>query len=106
MNVDILVKYKITISDHDGYCSGSECELTTKEYKKLLKNIPELDDIRDYAKYADRVYTNRGSGYCNLNQEVIEEGLDRHDYNISVISAKIVKRYPQEIENTPDSDDK
>lgn len=86
MNIDVLVNFEVRISNHDGYCSGNECELEINQYTKLIKNVPKEKYINDYVKYANSVEIfNHGSGYCYLNKDCSDIGLQRHDYHISVI---------------------
>ena len=57
MSVHIEIIFREEVSDHSGYCSGEECELTTRVYKKQLEvEIGEITNNLEYfEKYADKV---------------------------------------------------
>ena len=93
MSVLLNITFKEEISDHDGYCSDSECELTTRIYKKVVNvNVNEItNNLQYFIKYADKAYVSEGnSGYCGFTDEVVKAGLDIHDVRITTIKVKIV----------------
>lgn len=83
--VHLLVEAKIAIFDHDGYCSGNECEyqyvirrfpillspgerITRRSIKKLMKKWAIGDP-----------FPNK-SGYCNASAEAPDDciGMEKH----------------------------
>ena len=93
MNIFIDITFKEEISDHDGYCSGGECELSTRIYNKIVEvDDNEINnDLQYYIKYADDVIINEdGSYYCDLGDDAKIAGLGPHDYRITVLNVKLV----------------
>ena len=96
------INAKLETSDHDGYCSGEECEYDVKtvtyivdlpnEYKNYpqgkLLNIDEFDV--DWEKYLPEPVLNNGSGYCGLSEECVNHELDIHDYKYTILSVEII----------------
>jgi hypothetical protein len=97
MSIKLLLTFVEDKSDHDGYCSGNECELISKTYTRII-NLPHeeiTNNLDYYRKYADDVemYRSLGyykSGYCKLSDEAVEVGLDRHDYLVKVARVEII----------------
>lgn len=97
----ILITALLEISDHDGYCSGDECEYTSRQIIHLCE-IPEqylneeIGKIVDYEeddwlKYLpDPELNTSESGYCELSEESESAGLSIHDYRYTIISIEIV----------------
>lgn len=80
-----IVEYIVERSDHDGYCSGEECSYINYT-KSMVINMSNMNygDIPNkyiidklYGYYKDNLGC--GSGYCDLSDESIKNGLDRHD---------------------------
>lgn len=93
MNIIIDITFKEEISDHDGYCSGGECDLSTRIYNKIVEvDVNEINnDLQYYIKYADDVIINEdGSYYCDLGDDAKIAGLGPHDYRITVLNVKLV----------------
>ncbi len=93
MSISISITFKEEMSSHDGYCSGGECELSTRKYKKVVQlDCEELtNNLQYYIKYADLVDINDiGSYYCDISDEVSHAGLDKHDYRITVLKVELV----------------
>ena len=93
MNIFIDITFKEEVSDHDGYCSGGECDLSTRIYNKIVEvDVNEINnDFRYYIKYADDVNINDdGSYYCDLGDGAKSAGLGPHDYRITVLKVKLV----------------
>jgi hypothetical protein len=94
MSVHIEILFKEEVSDHDGYCSGGECELTTRVYKKQVDvEISEITNNLEYfEKYADKVVCDHDSNsdWCDLSEEVISAGLTSHEYRITVMRVSLV----------------
>ena len=96
------INAKLETSDHDGYCSGEECEYDVKtvtyivdlpnEYKNYpqgkLLNIDEFDV--DWENYLPKPILNNGSGYCGLSEECVNHKLDIHDYKYTILSVEII----------------
>ena len=98
------MKAKITAhletSDHDGYCSGNECEYECKIIEKII-NAPDqyknfklgkIDNIEEYDwyKFLDEPGLNYyESYYCDLSWECNESGLDKHDFRYTIISVEL-----------------
>lgn len=97
-----VVEYTLEVSDHDGYCSGGDCEYK-KESKMyiidvpdVLKDTPEgvLENPQEYdwsVHLPKPKLNNYGSGYCNISQKAQDAGLERHDYKITVTKVEIVQ---------------
>jgi hypothetical protein len=94
MSIRIEILFKEEVSDHSGYCSGGECELNTRVYKKQVDvEIGEITNNLEYfEKYADEVVCDHSSNsnWCDLNEEVVSAGLDRHDNRITVLRVSLV----------------
>ena len=95
MNIFIDITFKEEVSDHDGYCSGGECDLSTRIYNKIVEvNVNEItNDLQYYIKYADEVIIDdEGSSYyCDLGDDAKSAGLGPHDYRITVLKVKLVE---------------
>lgn len=98
------MKAKITAiletSDHDGYCSGDECEYKVEEVVKII-NIPTeyKNHPIGFVKKIDETFWNKflpqpdlsgGSMYCELSKNCKEIGLDIHDYRYSILEIEII----------------
>lgn len=94
MSVYIEILIKEEISNHDGYCSGGECELTTRVYKKQVEvEMGEITNNLEYfEKYADKVVCEDGvnSNYCDLGEDVVSAGLTAHEYRITIMRVSLV----------------
>lgn len=92
VRVEILIKEEV--SNHDGYCSGGECELTTRVYKKQVEvEMGEITNNLEYfEKYADKVVCEDGvnSNYCDLGEDVVSAGLAAHEYRITIMRVSLV----------------
>lgn len=94
MNIFIDITFKEEVSDHDGYCSGGECDLSTRIYNKIVEvDVNEINnDLQYYIKYADKVIINDdGSYYCDLGDGAKIAGLGQHDYRITVLKVNLVR---------------
>jgi len=94
MSIRIEILFKEEISDHSGYCSGGECELNTRVYKKQVDvEIGEITNNLEYFwKYADEVVCDHSSNsnYCDLSEEAVSAGLARHDNRVTVLRVSLV----------------
>ncbi len=98
MKVKIISK--LETSDHDGYCSGEECEYECKHvetivpvpnmYKSYPKGkINDLDKF-DWIKLLPEPDLNTsGSYYCDNSDECETKGLGSHDYRYTILSVEI-----------------
>jgi hypothetical protein len=92
-HVPIQITFKEEVSDHDGYCSGGECELTTRIYKKVIHvDVSEIANRLEYfTKYADEVICNDdGSYYCDLRDDAKTAGLQKHDHRVTVLNVEVI----------------
>ena len=102
-----IMKAKITAtletSDHDGYCSGGECEYNVQTVSYIIeipheyKNYPQgklinLDEYGiDWVKLLPEPDLNYdGSGYCDLSSKCNNHGLGIHDYKYTILSIELV----------------
>ncbi len=108
------VKALLEMSEHDGYCSGEECDYTTMEKEFIIpvpeeyRNTPpgslvEIDqDIwsvalpfpaEEYKEYrSDIRWHYQGyyqSHYCRIHPTAEARGLAKHDYRYKVLSVEI-----------------
>lgn len=80
------MSFKIQVSDHDGYCSGNECE-----YNEWIEHIVDWQDKdinaeqREIEKRLEANLNLNGSGYCKASFEAGKHGLVNHDYRITFI---------------------
>lgn len=88
---NILVTAKLIISDHDGYCSGNECEISVKTNEYTLK-IPDNisnDDFENIEKYLPvQKINDSGSFYCKNASNFKLHDIEKHDYRYEIISVK------------------
>lgn len=117
------MKAKITarleISDHDGYCSGDECEYSSSIVVKKV-DVPEEYDDYGYGKINNLNEYNweqfleppelddRGyhcSYYCCLSDECIAHGLNVHDYRYTILSVKLVENDDEEEESEEEDEE-
>jgi hypothetical protein len=97
----VKIVSKLEISDHDGYCSGEDCEYTVKvveniadlpiEYKSHSKGkLNNLNEF-DWKKLLPEPYINEdGSYYCDVDEECKAHGLGQHDYRYTILSVEII----------------
>lgn len=95
MSITLRITFKEEVSDHNGYCSGEECELYTQIYKKVVEvDTKEItNNLQYYRKYANAIDVGGmgGSYSCRVSDEVTKSGLNRHDVRISVLKVKLVE---------------
>ena len=90
----IVITAQLETSNHDGYCSGDECEYESRIVNEIvdiwdtgvvsLHEIPHSDLISLLPK--PRVDDEQQSMYCERSPEVREHGLDVHDYRYTIIA--------------------
>lgn len=89
-------------SDHDGYCSGSECYyeserkifvfVTPTQYEKSSIGFIEDYDEKDIIHLLPKPQINMsGSCYCINSIEADERDLCIHDYRYNIISVEIIQ---------------
>ena len=102
MSTTLRLKFNVISNDHDGYCSGGECEEDEKiVYKNVLHNIDEYfekynkgDKITgaDFEiikeEYEDVKALPSGSCYCNN----MSSKYDIHTENWILLSAKVIDK--------------
>lgn len=104
----LRIEYMYESSNHDGYCSGNECEYAIENCTHISTRIPkeytnydvgtELKDVPfDYehlVHLCEPGFPGFGpyyqSGYCELSDECIVRNLDKHDFRVTVTSVQIV----------------
>ena len=104
----VTFKYLVEIVDHDGYCSGEDCEYESK-IETVTVSIPAGEDAEnieklsksELVKYLPLIPTTiwkggrqvdlenmpsaRQSGYCRLQGQAKKSGIARHDYRITIL---------------------
>ena len=97
----LKIKYIVEISDHDGYCSGGECEFQVKRRTKIV-TCPFMPDYEVGSKIPLWEYDFAtllppwaklnvfGSNYCKTSEESKEHNLHGHDYRYVVYSVRRV----------------
>jgi hypothetical protein len=99
---------KLEMNNHDGYCSGDECQYTKKIVKaNIVVPYPYIDspvgkivNTREY-KWANHLpvpdVNYCGSGYCGCRQP--EGGVGQHEYRYTIKKVEIVEnnKYKAEI---------
>lgn len=107
----ILITALLEISDHDGYCSGNECEYTLRKIVHLC-DVPEeyqdyevgkLEKEEEKEEWSDKEWSEywihylpeqevntHESYYCELNPGCESVGLERHDYRYTILNVEIV----------------
>lgn len=93
---------KLETSDHDGYCSGNECEYkceiieTIIDVPEIYKSYPlgKLNNVNEYewTTFLPTYIVNQcGSCCCNLSPKSIRNGLGIHDYEYTILSVEIIE---------------
>jgi len=90
----IEITARLYISDHDGYCSGNECEGIVKEVQHVVNLNEDIYKInKENMEYWKRhlpepKLNTSGSYFCNKSVMCQKYGLDKHDYRYEVVSVK------------------
>ena len=99
MKVEITAK--LEKSDHDGYCSGEECEYKRETIKYIVNQVPNpyqthqsglienIDDFDWVSLLPEPEINYSGSYYCDCSKKCEAHGLDRHDYRYTVLQVKL-----------------
>lgn len=98
-NMKAKITARLETSDHDGYCSGEECEYECKIIERIV-NAPEqyknskpgkIDDLSEYdwENFLEPPELNKGSYYCSLSPKCKENKLGVHDYKYTIISVEL-----------------
>lgn len=98
----VKVSATLHISDHDGYCSDEECDLT-KESVEAVVDVPKqymrqvvtsgaapLHPTDVWEALLPTPTVNFGSGYCKLSAPCVALDLERHDYRYTVHAVEVV----------------
>ncbi len=88
----VKITAKLEISDHDGWCSGSECEYT-HTIKTYIVNISDEEyyDGIDWIIFLPTPEINTfGSYYCDLSDESEKNNLSNHDYKYTIVNVVIL----------------
>ena len=105
----IKVITKLYVSDHDGYCSEDECQLSKydllsiipvpKFLRKLVKKDgvdTELSPFRAeqylsfWREQLPKILLHCGSCYCGLSEECENEQLQKHEYKYEITNLQVV----------------
>jgi len=97
----ILLHILVEKSEHDGYCSESECEYSSESYK-LVVPIPDNGDFDafgtiplniwdEYLEQYKKDMDFGGSYYCRVSSEARRHGLGQHELVVSVIECEVVQ---------------
>jgi len=93
---------KVEKSDHDGYCSGDECEYSVENITQIVnypskgdlkigdKIDPELISGSEYLNSFEPCLNYSGSRFCDNSVESNKNGLELHDFKITVIKATVI----------------
>lgn len=91
--IKLKIKAKLEIADHDGYCSGGECEYTCS-IKTYIVDVPDWCTVlaEDYKYLVNYLPTPPnmdmfGSGYCDLSDECVKNDLYKHSYRYTILEA-------------------
>lgn len=122
-DTELLVKLEIDFesSDHDGYCSGGECEYTQEGVTRFVPLpecfidseigtvLPTHDTFWSYlwekkccGKNDRGLYDIAGGSYsCQMDNNSQDSGLDQHTVRIVVMNAQVVeyKEFEQYTQN-------
>jgi hypothetical protein len=84
----VKITVKLEISDHDGYCSGSESEYTyvIKKYIRHIKtsNISQYNDSFWINLLPEPKINYWGSFYCDLSEDSKKHKLGKHEYRYTI----------------------
>ena len=88
------IDYTVETSDHDGYCSGSECEYDSYRLNTSFVIPSDIDiSVKKWCKYRlkekHESEMGGGSGYCDLSNESILHNLDLHECRVTIHSIDI-----------------
>ena len=105
----LKITYKLETSDHNGYCSGEECEYEERE-KTFVMPVPK--ELSQY-KIGDKIPVTeyewkmprrlkpqlnlRPGGCCGVSRECVARGLSQHDFNYTVMAYEMVPASPSNI---------
>jgi hypothetical protein len=105
--VELVVYFEL--SDHDGYCSGDQCDYVAYT-KTVIVPIPYFydqlvidgDKVKNCNDYDWSIYLHdkykmnaNGSYFCHLSPEAEDHGLTRHDCRMTVLSATVLNLHKE-----------
>lgn len=97
----VIITALLETSDHDGYCSGNECEYKQQYVEKKVEIPKELlhkeqITIENYnwLEFFEEpeLCVDAGSYFCDISSECENNLLGRHDYKYTVVKIEIVNK--------------
>ncbi len=96
-SMKVKIKAKLEIADHDGYCSGGECEYSCsiKEYIIDAPYYTPNDTSKLNLQYLINLLPTPkidtwGSGYCDLSDECKLNDLDKHSHKYTILEVNVL----------------
>lgn len=89
----LKVNYTLEIADHDGYCSGNECQYSQQYLNTIIYidtdyvdtyNIDNEDNWYFYEKFLDFPEILSGSRCCHQSDECYDNNLNCHEVRITI----------------------
>jgi len=107
-NKEMLIRIhaQLFASDHDGYCSGNECELEIRDTYHVV-DVPWTEDINTKDKsywisfLPEPNINTDGSYFCSNSSKSKNMGLSVHDYKYVIQSVNLVESSPQRGSSPP-----
>ena len=96
MSSIVKVTAKLETSDHEGYCSGNECQYERKTVQETILLPAKIRNVQDLAEHNLEGYLPKpdlnyyGSCYCDLSSKCEKHGLRCHDYKYTIKSIEIL----------------
>ena len=100
----VKVVATLYVSDHDGYCSGGECDLS-EECVSAVVDVPKcylqqaaasgtvpLHPVKVWEALLPKLTLNEGSYYCDLSARCVAKDLGQHDYRYEVQAVEVICR--------------
>jgi hypothetical protein len=104
----IKIVAELETADHDGYCSGNECEYASKTVTFVMDEIPtkfadfpvgviikpNKKNAFPWTQYLPEVELNSsGSWFCTRSAECHAHGnIERHSYRYTILKVEIIER--------------
>lgn len=101
MNSKAKIISKLEISDHDGYCSGGECDYECKIVENIVivplqYNTYPKGKLLNLEEYNWEILlpkpkiNNNGSFMCKLSSKSKINEIDKHDYKYTILSVEFI----------------
>lgn len=98
MLIPIEITAVLETSDHDGYCSGEECEYNTQQIQHRCKIPTELftwtltDKYMNWTQLMPVPYkqSRGGSNWCGLSNQCERAQLMSHQYRYRLVSVRVL----------------